>query len=382
MTKPSAPKTVPYASGEVVAVDLPAADASYNIHIGENILSEAGTLINLRLGNRHCLIITDDNVGKLYLGRVEALLGAAGHKILPSIAVNSGENSKNFNSLQNLLNKMMQNGIDRKTLIIALGGGVIGDLAGFAASVALRGLDFVQIPTTLLAQVDSSVGGKTGINTGHGKNTVGAFYQPKLVIIDVNLLDSLPKRELQAGYAEIVKYGLIDDEPFFRWCQGNGAKLLAGDRAAQIQAVGVSCRRKAAIVAADEKESGARALLNLGHTFAHALESVAGFSNSLLHGEAVAIGLAMAFRLSSQIGLCPHKDFYDVRDHLIASGLPVAPGDFAKDTDRLIRLMAQDKKAQGGKLTLILAHGIGKAFISRDVKESEVRELWRAYAEE
>jgi 3-dehydroquinate synthase len=277
---------------------------------------------------------------------------------------------------------MMQSGIDRKSVVIALGGGVVGDLAGFAASIVLRGVDLVQIPTTLLAQVDSSVGGKTGIHSGHGKNTIGTFYQPKLVIIDVALLDSLPKREVRAGYAEIVKYGLINDEGFFRWCQANGKNLLNGSREAQIHAIGVSCRNKAEVVTADERESGVRALLNLGHTFAHALEASAGYSDRLLHGEAVAIGVIMAFKLSAQLGLCSHNETYEVRDHFAASGLPITPKPFLQDIDRLMQLMKQDKKAENGRMTLILARGIGKAFVSRDVDENEVRSLWHVYAME
>lgn len=384
MNKISSPQSAPYTQGQVVEVNLSksAKDASYNIYIGDNILSEAGSLINVCLGKRTCLIVTDKNVGKLHLDRLEALLGASGHKILPSITINPGENSKNYTSLQSILNTMMQEGIDRKTVIIALGGGIIGDLAGFSAAIALRGLDFVQIPTTLLAQVDSSVGGKTGINTAHGKNTIGAFYQPKLVIIDVALLDSLPQREMRAGYAEVVKYGLIRDAPFFKWCQSHGAKLLSNDREAQIHAVSISCRHKAEIVIADEREAGERALLNLGHSFGHALEAIAGYDNTLLHGEAVAIGMSMAFRLSAQLGLCPHADFYLVRDHLISAGLPITPKPFLQDIDKLMRLMMQDKKVQDGQLTLILARGIGKAFVCRDVKDQVVRDLWQTYAQE
>ena len=286
--------------------------------------------------------------------------------------------ARNLPTLQTSARQILQNGADRQTLVIALGGGVVGDLAGLAASLALRGLDIVQIPTTLVAQVDSSVGGKTGINTGHGKNVIGTFYQPRLVIIDVSLLDSLPQREMLAGYAEVVKYGLIRDAGFFRWCQANGAQLLAGDRAAQIHAIGESCAHKAKIVAADEREAGERALLNFGHTFGHALEAAAGYDNRLLHGEAVAIGMCVAFQLSAQLGLCPNKDAYEVRDHFTAVGLPTAPKtvDY-KDIDQLMQYMVQDKKAKAGKLTLILARGIGDAFINQDVKEDVVRKLWR-----
>jgi 3-dehydroquinate synthase len=383
MTIPApAPAHVPYAKGHVIPIDLSASQGapSYDIVIGDNILAEAGTLISARLGKRSCVIVTDTNVAPLYQKRLEAILASAGHTVMPSIAVAAGEASKNYTTLQTVLEQLLKNGIDRKTLVVALGGGVIGDVAGLAASLALRGLDSVQIPTTLLAQVDSSVGGKTGINTEAGKNTVGAFYQPRLVIIDVALLDSLPRREMLAGYAEVVKYGLIGNAEFFGWCKAHAGKLLTGDHEAQIGAVSISCASKAKIVAADEREAGERALLNLGHTFGHALETAIGYnSNILLHGEAVAIGMAMAFKFSAQLGLCPHAEAYDVRDHFIAAGLPVTPPPFAYDIDQLMGLMARDKKAQGGKLTFILVHGIGKAFISHDVNESDVREIWREF---
>ncbi len=232
-------------------------------------------------------------------------------------------------------------------------------------------------PTTLLAQVDSSVGGKNGISTAYGKNTVGTFYQPRLVLADVSTLDSLPEREMQAGYAEVVKYGLINDAAFFTWCQTHGDKLLRGDRAAQIEAVSRSCAYKAAIVIADEHETGVRALLNLGHTFGHALEAITGYSHLILHGEAVSIGMAMAFRLSADLGLCPAADARAVREHLQAVGLPIKPPAFAYDIERLMALMAQDKKAEHGKLTLILARGIGQAFVNPNTNPTPVRASWQ-----
>lgn len=371
-----------FTQGKIVPIDLSGTKgaASYDIIIGDSILSEAGTLIAVRLGKRRCLIVTDSNVGPLYRARLEAVLGAAGHSLLSAITVPAGEGSKDFATLQSVLNQMLAAGLDRKTLIIALGGGVVGDLAGVAASLVMRGVDIVQIPTSLLAQVDSSVGGKTGIDTEHGKNTVGTFYQPRLVLADVALLDSLPAREIRSGYAEIVKYGLIKDAPFFEWCKAHGSKLLKGDREAQIYAVSASCMHKAKIVAADEREAGERALLNLGHTFGHALETVTGYGHLLLHGEAVAIGMVMAFKLSAQMGLCSHTEAYDVRDHLNSLGLPVTPPAFPSyNIDELIGLMKQDKKAEAGKLTLILAKGIGKAFISRDVKDSDLRDIWQEF---
>jgi 3-dehydroquinate synthase len=371
---------VPGPPPRVISVDLPETNSSrsYDIVVGANILSDAGTLIAERLGKRSCLIITDDTVGELYQKRLEAVLAASGHTLLPTVSVPAGEGSKNFTTLQSVLERVLGSNIDRKTLIVALGGGVVGDLAGVTASLALRGLDFVQIPTTLLSQVDSSVGGKTGINSNAGKNTVGAFYQPRLVISDVTLLDSLPRREMLAGYAEVVKYGLIDDPAFFGWCKAYGAQLLAGDHKAQVSAVAASCTSKAKIVAADERESGARALLNLGHTFGHALEAVLGYnSGHILHGESVAVGTVMAFRLSAQLGLCPHAEAYEVRDHFVSVGLPVKPPVFDYNIDQLMEFMFRDKKAQAGRLRLILVRGIGKAFIADDVSDDDVRDTWR-----
>lgn len=363
---------------EVIQINLSNSQRapSYDIVIGNNMLGDCGRLIAECLGQRRCLIITDHHVAPLYQKRLEAVLASAGHSLLPTVVIPAGEGSKDFATLQKLLEQILAAGIDRKTLLIALGGGVIGDLVGVTASLALRGVDFVQVPTTLLAQVDSSVGGKTGINSVSGKNTIGAFYQPCLVVTDVALLDSLPHRELVSGYAEVVKYGLINDAVFFEWCRNNAGRLLSGDHEAQIYAVSVSCRHKAKIVAEDEREAGVRALLNLGHTFGHALESITGYSNILLHGEAVAIGMVMAFKLSARLGFCPHAEIYDVQEHLSAAGLPVTPPKFAYDIDRLMDLMAHDKKAENGKLTLVLTRGIGQSFIARDVSAPEVRALW------
>lgn len=378
MKKPASRPAPAFASGKIVKVELPAEPArSYDIVIGDSIMAEAGTLINMRLGKRRCLVVTDSNVAPLYQKRCEAVLASAGHTLLETAIIPAGEGSKDFAHLEQLTARILAAGADRKTLIVALGGGVVGDLAGLAAALALRGMDFVQIPTSLVAQVDSSVGGKTAIDTAHGKNTIGAFYQPKLVIADVSLLDSLPPRELLAGYAEVVKYGLIMDAEFFKWCQANGAPLLAGDRAAQIQAVGASCAYKAQIVGEDEKEAGRRALLNFGHTFGHALEAATGYGDKLLHGEAVAIGMGMAFKLSAALGLCSHTEAYEVRDHFVSLRLPIAPPDGDYDIDRLMQLMAQDKKAEAGKLTLVLSRGIGQAFVSKDVDPAPVREVWR-----
>jgi 3-dehydroquinate synthase len=296
---------------------------------------------------------------------------------LKTIIIPVGEASKNFSQLESILNELLALSVDRKTLIVALGGGVVGDITGFAASIALRGLDFMQIPTTLLAQVDSSVGGKTGIDTPFGKNTIGTFYQPRLVLADVTMLDSLPEREMRAGYAEIVKYGLISDREFFRWCTTHGGQLLNGDHEAQVHAVGYTCSAKAKIVADDERETGKRALLNLGHTFAHALEAATGFGSTLIHGEAVAIGLLMSFRLSVNLGLCPTRDYDDLRAHFTDVGLPLTPPSFPYEIDRLIQLMATDKKAEDGKITIILPHGIGNAIVHKDVGVREIHALWK-----
>ncbi|MDP6873322.1 MAG: 3-dehydroquinate synthase, partial [Alphaproteobacteria bacterium] len=295
-----------------------------------------------------------------------------------AIIVPAGEGSKNFTQLQSLLDRLLELQVERRDTILALGGGVVGDLAGFAAAILRRGIDFIQLPTTLLAQVDSSVGGKTAINAAQGKNLIGAFYQPRLVLADVTTLTSLPARELRAGYGEVVKYGLIDDFEFFQWLEKNGADLLAGSGAAMRHAVAVSCRAKAAIVARDERESGDRALLNLGHTFAHALEAEAGYDGRLLHGEAVSVGMCMAFALSTRLGLCPSQDAERVRRHLSEMELPTGTdglGLAALTAETMLGHMRQDKKVTDGQLTFILARGIGQAFVTRDVAEADVKEM-------
>lgn len=352
---------------------------AYDIHIGGGLLAEAGRLIAATLPRRRVVVVTDANVAPLHLAAVARSLGDAGVRALEPVILPAGEQTKSFPQLASLLEALLESGIDRKSVLVALGGGVIGDLVGFAAAIALRGIDFVQIPTTLLAQVDSSVGGKTGINLPQGKNLVGAFHQPRLVLADTQALDTLPRRELLAGYAEIVKYGLIDQPDFFTWLEANGVALLAGDAAARRHAVEVSCRAKAAVVAADEKEAGARALLNLGHTFGHALEAELGYDGRLLHGEAVAIGMKLAFDLSAELGLCPAAEGARVAGHLQATGLPhripaLAGADAA---ERLLAHMRLDKKASDGRLTFILAHAIGKSFIANDVEEAPVLAVLR-----
>jgi 3-dehydroquinate synthase len=363
----------------IVSVDL--AGRGYDIAIGPGLIDRAGELSARLLPAPKAIIVSDDTVARLYGARLVASFKKAGVEAA-TITVPAGESSKEFAAFGRLLGELLDRRPDRKTTLVALGGGVVGDLAGFAAAVLLRGVDFIQVPTTLLAQVDSSVGGKTGINTRHGKNLVGAFYQPRLVLADTDVLDTLPKRELLAGYAEVAKYGLIDDPEFFAWCEQNGAAVLAGDAAKRSYAIERSCLAKARIVAADERETtDLRALLNLGHTFGHALEAETGFGSDLLHGEAVGAGMAMAFDLSARLGLCRPADAERVRRHLASVGLPVRlrsiGGDNRRSWDaaRLIEHMRGDKKAEGGKLAFILARGIGKAFVTRDVDEAALRGL-------
>jgi 3-dehydroquinate synthase len=362
-----------------IHVDL--AGRGYDIAIGPGLIDRAGALSRPLLAAPRVTIVSDETVAALYGARLAASFEKAGVRAT-SVTVPAGEGSKEFAAFGRLLGELLDRRPDRKTTLVALGGGVVGDLTGFAAAVLLRGVDFIQVPTTLLAQVDSSVGGKTGINTRHGKNLVGAFYQPRLVVADTEVLDTLPRRELLAGYAEVAKYGLIDEPAFFTWCEENGAAVLSGDAAKRTYAIEQSCLAKARIVAADERETtDLRALLNLGHTFGHALEAETGFGPDLLHGEAVGAGMAMAFDLSARLGLCPPAEAERVRRHLGAVGLPVRlraiGGDNRRrwDAARLIDHMRGDKKAEGGKLAFILARGIGKAFVSRDVDEQALRGL-------
>jgi 3-dehydroquinate synthase len=364
-----------------VRVDLDG--RGYDIAIGPGLINRVGELSAKLLPRPRprVIIVSDDIVAERYGARVFNSFKKAG--VEGSILfVPAGERSKEFDIFGQLMNGLLDQRPDRKTTLVALGGGVVGDLVGFAASVLLRGVDFIQVPTTLLAQVDSSVGGKTAINTRHGKNLVGTFYQPRLVLADTDVLDTLPRRELLAGYAEVVKYGLIDDPTFFDWCEKNAADLLAGDAAKRTYAIEQSCRAKARIVAADERETtDLRALLNLGHTFGHALEAETGFGPDLLHGEAVGTGMALAFDLSARLGLCPAGDAERVRAHLGSVGLPVRLRSIGGGNRRhwnaakLIEHMRGDKKAQAGHLTFILARGIGKAFVTRDVDEGALRGL-------
>ncbi len=360
--------------GAVTRVPVALGERSYEVLIGEGLLSRAGTLIGPHLRRPLTAIVTDENVARHHL---EALRqGLAGTGVASeAIVLAPGEASKSFAELANLCDRLLGAGIERGDCIIALGGGVIGDLTGFAAAIVRRGIGFIQVPTTLLAQVDSSVGGKTGINSSLGKNLIGAFHQPRLVIVDSAVLSTLPRRELAAGYAEVVKYGLIGDSNFFAWLEANAGELFAGHRGARAHAIQVSCQAKARIVAADETETGVRALLNLGHTFGHAFEAAAGYGEQLLHGEAVAAGMAMAFRFSERIGACRPGTAERVAAHLASVGLPTGPRDLPVDLpgpDGLLAIMRQDKKARDGRLTLILARDIGEAFIAPDVADEDI----------
>src|SRR5262249_32322636 len=366
--------TAPLRAGDPIAVNVALGERSYDILIGRGQLASLGTRIAALRPGAKAMIVTDDTVGRHHLAASRAALAAAGIGA-DCVTVPPGERSKSFAVLQNVCEAIISARIERADLVVALGGGVIGDLAGFAAAIVRRGLDYVQVPTTLLAQVDSSVGGKTAIDSTSGKNLIGAFHQPVLVVADTALLDTLPAREFRAGYSEVAKYGLIADAAFFAWLEANWREVFSGGPARE-HAIAVSCRMKAAIVGRDERETGERALLNLGHTFGHALEAAAGFSDRLLHGEAIALGLALAFAFSARRGLLAAGEAERVECHLAAVGLPTriaaVPGG-APGADRLMELIAQDKKVKRGRLTFILARGIGASFIASDVEASEVR---------
>ena len=359
----------------IVPVSLGA--RSYEVHIGAGLIARAGALIAPFAASKRVFVVSDANVAQSHGAALQTSLEAAGLAVVGAV-LPPGEQSKSFHWLEFLTGALIEGGVSRSDLVIAFGGGVIGDLAGFAAGIVKRGVDFVQIPTTLLAQVDSSVGGKTAIDTAQGKNLVGLFHQPRLVLADIDVLATLPARELRCGYAEVVKYGLIGDAAFYDWCEANAARVLACDRAALTQAVKASVEAKARIVAADEHERGARALLNLGHTFAHALEAHNSFGETLKHGEAVAVGLHLAFALSARLGLCTAQEAKRVRRHLTQAGfeldlrhLPGAP----YDAKKLVALMAHDKKAEAGAMTLILARAIGGAFIQKNAPADAVSTL-------
>ena len=359
---------------EPIVVPVALGTRAYDIVIGRGLIASLGERIAALRPGAKVAVVTDATVAKRHLAATAAALKSAGIES-SAIVVPEGEGSKSYATFETVCEAIVAAHIERGDLVIALGGGVIGDLAGFAAASARRGLDFVQVPTTLLAQVDSSVGGKTGINSRHGKTLVGAFHQPILVVADTALLDTLPKREFRAGYAEVAKFGLLGDAAFFSWLEANWQDIFAGNTARE-HAIAVCCRGKAGIVARDERETGERALLNLGHTFGHALEAGAGFSGRLLHGEAVALGTALAFEFSVRKGLISEADAARARAHLAAVGLPTylkdVPGG-VPGIDALMDLIAQDKKVKRGKLTFILVRGIGQAFVENDVSAAEVR---------
>lgn len=350
---------------------------SYRVLVGEGLIDRAGELMAPFLKRGRTAVVSDETVWGLHGARLTEALQRAGMTVLP-IVVAPGEQTKSFAGLADVTDRLLALELDRGDVITAFGGGVVGDLAGFAAAVYKRGIDFVQVPTTLLAQVNSSVGGKTAIDTPRGKNLIGAFHQPRLVLADPGVLATLPEREMRAGYAEIVKYGLLGDFRFFEWLEANGAKVVARDPEALATAIARSIEMKAEIVAEDETEQGRRALLNLGHTFGHALEAETGYGEALLHGEAVAAGQALAFRFSAAQGLCTALDARRASASLAAVGLPTGLAEVAGhpfDATRLVRHMTQDKKAQGGALTFILAHSLGAAFVAKDVDVRAVREF-------
>jgi 3-dehydroquinate synthase len=361
----------------IETVTVPLGARAYDIRIGSGLLGRAGAEIAPFARRRRVAVLTDRRVAALHLAALRAGLAAAGTEVAV-LELEPGEATKSWAGLQRAVEWLIAAKVGRDDLVIAFGGGVIGDLAGFAAAVLRRGVGLVQIPTTLLAQVDSSVGGKTGINSPQGKNLVGAFHQPRLVIADTDLLDSLPERDFLAGYGEVVKYGLLGDADFFAWLEAYGAELKSGDPAARTHAVRRACEMKAGIVARDETEQGERALLNLGHTFGHALEAATGYSDRLLHGEGVAIGCLLAFELSARLGLCPQEAPSRVAAHLAAMGmkrrLADIPGQLP-DAAALLALMGQDKKVRGGRIAFVLARDIGKAFVAREVDMGAVRGL-------
>jgi len=372
--------TAPLKHSADINVDVALGDRAYDIVIGRGVLASLGARVAaLRPGVRTA-IVTDRTVAKHWLEPAERSLAEAG---VPTsrIIVEEGEISKTYAGLEKVSEALIAAKIERNDLVIALGGGVVGDLAGFAAAILRRGVDFVQVPTSLLAQVDSSVGGKTGINSPQGKNLLGAFHQPVLVIADTSVLDTLSPRQFRAGYAEVAKYGVLGDEAFFGWLEANHADIFSGG-AAREHAIASSCRAKAAIVSRDERENGERALLNLGHTFGHALEAATGFSDRLFHGEGVSVGMVLAAEFSAQLGMISAADAARVERHLAAVGLPTRLQDIAgfaqeglADADALMALMAQDKKVKRGRLTFILLQAVGRAVVENNVEPALVRDF-------
>ena len=359
----------------VQTVHVPLGARSYDILVGTGLIDRAGTLLAPRLRRKKAAVVTDENIAAAHLPRLMAALTAEGIAA-EAIILPPGEKTKSWAMLERVTEGLLAAKIERGDLVIAFGGGVIGDLAGFAAAILRRGVAFCQIPTSLLAQVDSSVGGKTGINSPLGKNLIGAFHQPSLVLADIDVLDTLSDREFLSGYAEVVKYGLLGDRDFFEWLEANGPALAAGDKAKRSEAVRRSCAAKAGVVSRDETEQGERALLNLGHTFGHALEAATGYGPRLLHGEGVSIGMALAFEASARLGLCARQESGRATAHLRRMGMKTTladiPGDLP-DADGLIALMGQDKKVVDGRVTFILARGVGAAFICKDADMDVIR---------
>lgn len=355
-------------------VHVPLDGRAYDVVVGPGLLAQAGTRIAPLLRRRKVAVVTDENVSALHLETLRAGLASAGIE-MEALALPPGESTKRWPQFERTVEWLLEQKVERNDVVIAFGGGVIGDLVGFAAAVLRRGVRFVQIPTSLLAQVDSSVGGKTGINAPQGKNLIGAFHQPALVLADTEVLGTLTARDFLAGYGEVVKYGLLGDSDFFDWLETNGPALAAGDMATRVEAVAHSVQMKADIVVRDETEQGDRALLNLGHTFCHALEAATGYSDRLFHGEGVAIGCALAFELSSRLGLCSQEDPSRVRAHIKAMGMKTdladIPGDLPS-AEALVELMGQDKKVVDGQLRFILARSIGEAFVTADVPKEAV----------
>jgi 3-dehydroquinate synthase len=375
--------TAPLRHSDPITVDVALGDRTYDIIIGRDVLPSLGSRIAALRPGARTAIVTDRTVAKHWLEQTEASLSAAG-VATSRIIVEEGEGSKTYAGLEKVSEALIAARIERNDLVIALGGGVVGDLAGFAAAILRRGVDLVQVPTSLLAQVDSSVGGKTGINSPQGKNLLGAFHQPVLVIADTSVLDTLSPRQFRAGYAEVAKYGILGDEAFFSWLEASAADIFSGG-AAREHAIATSCRAKAAIVSRDERETGERALLNLGHTFGHALEAATGFSDRLFHGEGVSVGMVLAAEFSAQLGMISPGDADRIQRHLAAAGLPTHLQDIAgftqeglADADALMVLMAQDKKVKRGKLTFILLEAVGRAVIANDVEPSLVRDFLKA----
>jgi 3-dehydroquinate synthase len=378
--------TAPLKHTDPITVDVALGDRAYDIVIGRDVLASLGKRIAALRPGARTAIVTDRTVAIHWLARTEASLAEAG-SATSHVIVEEGESSKSYTVLERVSEALISAKIERNDLVVALGGGVVGDLAGFAAAVLRRGVDFVQVPTSLLAQVDSSVGGKTGINSPQGKNLIGAFHQPVLVVADTAVLDTLSPRQFRAGYAEVAKYGLLGDQAFFTWLEKNHADIFSGATARE-HAIATSCRAKAAIVARDERENGERALLNLGHTFGHALEAATGFSDRLFHGEGVSVGMVLAAELSAKLGMIGDDDVIRIKHHLTDVGLPTALQDIAgfsqeglADADALMTLMAQDKKVKRGRLTFILLQAIGRAVIAPDVEPSLVRDFLRVKLE-